>query len=45
VDFDEAHLILRPYSRAFPIQLLTIGAEEAPADYIVGRVCILLSEL
>lgn len=45
VDFDEDRLILRPYSRAFPIQLLTIGVEEAPADYIVGRVCILLSEL
>ena len=45
VDFEEGRLILRPYSRAFPIQLLTVGAEEAPADYIVGRVCILVSEL
>jgi len=45
VDFDEGRMILRPYSRSFPIQLLTMGANEAPADYIVGRVCILLSEL
>ena len=45
VDFEEGRMILRPYSRAFPIQLLTVGAEEGPADYIVGRVCILLSEL
>lgn len=45
VDFNEDRLILRPYSRAFPIQLLTIAAGNAPADYIVGRVCILLSEL
>jgi hypothetical protein len=45
VDFDEDRMILRPYARDFPIQLLTVGAEETPADYIVGRVCILLSEL
>jgi transcriptional regulator with XRE-family HTH domain len=45
VDFDEDRIILRPYSRAFSIQLLTMGVGEAPADYIVGRVCILLSEL
>ena len=45
VDLDEGRLILRPYSRVFPIQLLTVAAGESPADYIVGRVCILLSEL
>ncbi|MEO6802409.1 MAG: helix-turn-helix transcriptional regulator [Granulicella sp.] len=45
VDFDEGRLILRPYSRAFPVQLLALGPDEAPADYLVGRVCILLSEL
>ncbi len=45
VDLDEGHMILRPYSRTFPIQLLTVGADDSPADYIVGRVCILLSEL
>jgi len=44
VDCDEGRMILRPYSRAFPIQLLTMGGDEAPADYIIG-VCILLSEL
>jgi hypothetical protein len=45
VDFDEERIILRPYARSFPIQLLALGAEEVPADYIVGRICILLSEL
>ncbi|WP_263382769.1 helix-turn-helix domain-containing protein [Granulicella arctica] len=45
VDFEEGRMILRPYSRAFPIQLMSVGAEESPSDYIVGRVCILLSEL
>jgi hypothetical protein len=45
VDFDEGRLILRPYSRDFPIQLLPLAAHETPADYIVGRVCLVFSEL
>jgi plasmid maintenance system antidote protein VapI len=45
VDFDEGRMILRPYSRKFPVQVLAIGADEAPGDYVVGRVCVLLSEL
>jgi hypothetical protein len=45
VEFNEGHLILRPYSRAFPIQLLRLSSHESPADYIVGRVCLLSSEL
>jgi len=45
VDFDEGHLILRPYSRAFPVQLLPLASHESPADYIVGRVCLIFSEL
>jgi len=45
VDFDEDRLILRPYSRAFPVQLLAMEAERVPADYIVGRVCMVISEL
>jgi plasmid maintenance system antidote protein VapI len=45
VDFDEGHLILRPYSRAFPVQLLPLASHESPADYIVGRVCLVFSEL
>ena len=45
VDFDEGRLILRPYSRAFPVQLLPLAAHEFPADYIVGRVCLVFSEL
>ncbi len=44
-EFDEGRMILRPYSRAFPVQLVTMGEGEVPADYIIGRVCILLSEL
>lgn len=45
VDFDEGRLILRPYSRDFPVQLLPIATHETPADYIVGRVCLVFSEL
>jgi hypothetical protein len=45
VDFDEGRLILRPYSRAFPVQLIAMEAERVPADYIVGRVCMVISEL
>ena len=45
VDFDEGRLILRPYSREFPIQLLPLANHESPADYLIGRVCFVLSEL
>jgi hypothetical protein len=45
VDFDEGCLILRPYSMAFPVQLIPIASHESPADYIVGRVCLVFSEL
>jgi hypothetical protein len=45
VDFNEGRLILRPYSRDFPVQLLPLATHETPADYIVGRVCLVFSEL
>jgi hypothetical protein len=45
VDFDEGRLILRPYSRAFPVQLLPLATNASPADYLVGRVCLVFSEL
>lgn len=45
VDFDEGHLILRPYARDFPVQLIPMGSHESPGDYIVGRVCLVFSEL
>ncbi len=44
-DFEENHIILRPYARSFPIQLIAMRADGVPADYIVGRICILLCEL
>jgi plasmid maintenance system antidote protein VapI len=45
VDLDGGRLILRPYARAFPVQVVAMAPEEAPGDYVVGRVCVLLSEL
>jgi hypothetical protein len=45
LEFDDGRLILRPLSLAFPVQLLTLGSHETPADYIVGRVCLVVSEL
>ena len=45
VDFDEGRLILRPYSRRFPVQLVPLAAHESPMDYLVGRVCLIFSEL
>ena len=45
VEFDEGTLILRPLSPAFPIQIIALAAHETPADYIVGRVCLVISEL
>lgn len=45
VDFDERHLILKPYVRDFPVQLLPLTANESPGDYIVGRVCMVIADV
>jgi hypothetical protein len=45
VEFDGGRLILRPLSPTFPVQLLALGPQETPANYIVGRVCLVISEL
>ncbi len=45
LEYDAGNLILRPCSMAFPIQILPLAHHESPADYIVGRVCLILSEL
>ena len=45
VDHDGSSLILRPYSRAFPVQLLPLTTKNSPADHLVGRVCLVVSEL
>jgi transcriptional regulator with XRE-family HTH domain len=45
VDFDQGCLILRPYSSAFPVQLLPLPTQASPSDHIVGRICLVFSEL
>jgi hypothetical protein len=45
VEFDGGTLILRPLTMGVPVQLIMPGAKETPADYIVGRVCVVVSEL
>lgn len=45
VEFDDSRLVLRPVSLAYPVQLLHVAADERPADYIVGRVLLIMSEL
>ena len=45
VDFDARHLILRPFLREFPVQLIGLQEGESPADYVVGRVCLVVSEV
>jgi transcriptional regulator with XRE-family HTH domain len=45
VDFDERHLILKPYVRDFSVQLLALQANESPGDHIVGRVCMVVAEV
>jgi hypothetical protein len=45
LELDAGNLILRPCSMDFPIQILPLATHESPADYIVGRVCLIVSEL
>jgi len=45
LEFDDARLVLRPLSLAFPVQLIALGENENPSDYIVGRVALILSEV
>jgi hypothetical protein len=45
VEFDDGRLILRPSSIDHPVHLLTVGPDETPSDYIVGRVCLIVQEL
>jgi hypothetical protein len=45
VGFEADHLILRPHSLEHPVELLSLGTAESPSNYIVGRVCLSISEL
>jgi hypothetical protein len=45
LEFDDARLVLRPLSLAFPVQLIALDQDESPSDYIVGRVSLILTEV
>jgi hypothetical protein len=45
VDFDAGTLILRPLALNFPVQLLALAPHQTPADYLIGRVCLVIAEL
>ena len=45
VELDSGRLILRPSAIEHPLHVLTVGANETAAEYILGRVCLLLHEL
>jgi transcriptional regulator with XRE-family HTH domain len=45
LDFDQNRLILRPSSLSCPVQMIALAPNETPANYIVGRVCLLFHEL
>ena len=45
VEFDEGRLILRPSATDCAVQLILIPPNTLPADYIVGRVCLVFNEL
>lgn len=43
-DFQAGRLLLRPYNRAAPIDLLEPGPGESPGELIVGRVVMVMNE-
>ncbi len=45
VDFLANRLVLTPYSRAFPVELLELGMHEVPGDLIAGRVALIVNEM
>ena len=44
LELEGNRLILRPRSHHAPVRLIEVAINEQPADYIVGRVCYVLSE-
>lgn len=44
-EFHANCLILRPHNIASPIELVPLGSEESPSDWLVGRVALILNEV
>ena len=44
-DFIAMRLVLRPVNLAFPVDLVEIGPEESPGEFIAGRVVLVINGL
>jgi hypothetical protein len=44
-DFLLNRLVLRPYNRAFPVELVEVPPGETPADLIAGRIVLIMNEI
>jgi hypothetical protein len=44
VDFVSNRLVLRPHNLAFPVELIEVDPDQSPADFIAGRVALILNE-
>ncbi|MFP5229410.1 MAG: helix-turn-helix domain-containing protein [Acidobacteriota bacterium] len=45
VSFESNRLVLRPRALEHPIEVIELAAQETPADLVVGRVCLCISEI
>lgn len=45
VEFASMRLVLRPLNVAFPVDLIEIGPEDSPGEFIAGRVAYIMKEL
>jgi hypothetical protein len=45
VEYASMRLVLRPLNIAFPVDLIEIGPENSPGEFIAGRVALILNEL
>jgi hypothetical protein len=45
VDFLHNRLVIRPYNRAFPVELIEVSPGETPGDLIAGRIALILNEI
>ena len=43
--YDQNCLVLRPHALEHPVQLLPVPPQSSPADFIIGRVCVLVTNL
>lgn len=44
VIFESSRLVLRPRALEYPVEIIDLSSEESPADLLVGRVCLCISE-